>query len=114
MTREFKFRYFCSKDKRFLYANDFSEFEGFFCHFYNQSNPLQQYTGFNDRDGTKIYEGDIINGRDKWDIEAVSDYNSFIYDVIYSELHSGLGGFTRRDIKLIGNIYENPELMEKL
>lgn len=113
-NREFKFRYFDSKDKKFIYSYYFNSFEAFFCHFDNRSNPLQQYTGINDKDGIEIFEGDIIHGRDEWDVQLIDDFQSFIYDVLYSESHSGLGGFTRKDINIIGNIYETPELLENL
>lgn len=63
---------------------------------------LMQYTGLKDKNGKEIYEGDIIEYFDE-QIELV--------EWSKSDFWSGLGTF--RISKVIGNIYENPELLEK-
>lgn len=66
--------------------------------------PLQ-FTGFLDKDEKEIYEGDIIKTN-----------NGLIFQVeipdIYFKLADGCWE-TENDFKIIGNIYENPELLDK-
>ncbi|EAC6652944.1 TPA: hypothetical protein H9238_002933 [Listeria monocytogenes] len=77
---------------------------------------LMQYTGLKDKNGKKIFEGDIVNckffDRMVGDIAgvinfidcvwAVSDFkNKRLYQLIDVD-----------NIEIIGNIHENPELLE--
>jgi uncharacterized phage protein (TIGR01671 family) len=71
--------------------------------------PLMQYTGIKDSEGVEIYEGDIVQWLDR-------DYahNELIeYDV--EKCAFTLGGTyinTKVELSVIGNIYENPELLK--
>jgi hypothetical protein len=71
---------------------------------------LMQFTGLKDKNGKEIYEGDICDTRDE-DLLVCYDYNEFIYMVLFSEDHSGVNGYTQKDLEIIGNIYENPEIL---
>lgn len=76
---------------------------------------LMQYTGLKDENGIDIYEGDIVSDKEfKYIVEFKYEYNSFgasgWVGVPINSLDAKLR-FTH--LNIIGNIYENPELLEK-
>lgn len=74
---------------------------------------LMQYTGLKDKNGVEIYEGDIVRmtrfddsktAEIVWKSGALTvDYSTLILEDL-----TGIG-YT---FEVIGNIYENPELLE--
>lgn len=129
--REIKFRAWDAHEKKMItyFDSNFklsinSETGAIFCAGYmidgeRINYTLMQFTGKNDITGKNIYEGDIVTwrnasgigngtGRVYFDIDAtrykvhINEYEVYdLYDVDYA------------DIKVIGNIYENPELIEE-
>ena len=80
---------------------------------------LMQYTGINDKNGVEIYEGDIVLIRiDKTNILHKTvvkfKHGAFIADIIGDNDYIYLFhfGFNKDDFEVIGNIYENKNLLE--
>lgn len=82
---------------------------------------LMQYTGLKDRNMKEIYEGDIVKFRFKDDREEFPDLIGYIeYQTTFTafRIMSNQGSFKIditeiKFIDVIGNIYENPELLEE-
>ena len=71
-----------------------------------------QYTGLKDKNGKEIYEGDLLYWEDFADDEYWAKYKVIIPDIFYTMEHlSDMN--TEEDTKIIGNIYEHPELIKQ-
>lgn len=86
---------------------------------------LMQYTGLKDKNGKEIYEGDVIQGWDRTDEYGSGfHYQSFVewsdYEGMWVAVDKDLEGYVVEQFplydyqfdKVIGNIYENPELLK--
>ena len=79
---------------------------------------LMQYTGLKDKNGTEIYEGDIVKvkncqyhiGKVIFDEEYVEYEIEVNKDIIFP-ISVCYGDASELDIEVIGNIYDNPELL---
>ena len=78
---------------------------------------IGQYTGLKDKNGKKIFEGDIV--KDQYCIyEVVYDGNGYYVEVnrLLKECGTEEGILydlsDYKDLEVIGNIYDNPELYE--
>ena len=79
---------------------------------------IGQYTGMLDKNGNRIFEGDICNFSNRSDID---NYGVIVYDadetefgIDYGSTYLGLGRhYHSRDIEVIGNIYDNLELLSE-
>ena len=78
-------------------------------------NTVGQYTGVTDKNGTKIFEGDIVRYGDTIHEVVFEQRNGTAYfGLVYSEAETLPFGHYQdlRQIEVIGNIYDNPELLE--
>ena len=88
------------------------------------TNTIGQSTGLTDKNGKKIFEGDIIHleysqvffgGMYFGEYTAEVSYKEgcFITDGINNgdEIETPLSGFNNDEVEIIGNIYDNPELV---
>jgi len=84
---------------------------------------VQQYLGFQDDNGSDVYEGDIVEYR-SWDNEwerigpinkdVVQFNNGNVYPKPYhNDCEDGFYSHGIDQYKIIGNIMENPELLDK-
>lgn len=78
---------------------------------------LMQYTGLKDKNGVEIYEGDVLKKKDSKEIYVLFDSGKFVISVINKKLnyefeYYGLKAHLNIGYIYIGNIYENPELLE--
>lgn len=91
----------CNTRTRKLYQND--------DHFI-----LMQYTGLKDKNGKEIYEGDVVRTHNDMASEQVywnNEYAQFskgrVIDGVFSNIHEDISY-----CEVIGNIYENPDLLK--
>ena len=76
---------------------------------------LMQYTGLYDKNEKEIYEGDIVKLRANHGIGVVKYYDewgAFVIEYIKPRPLAVLGiNYYKENIEILGNIYENPELL---
>lgn len=82
----------------------------------------QEYTGLKDKNGKEIYEGDVLRYQDdcgRWQVGDVRDrdYSEFYIHAKGGDEEGNCDGEFHPDYQdvyeIIGNIYENPELLEE-
>lgn len=87
-------------------------------------NTICQYTGLTDKNGKKIFEGDIVRygefcGEVKFGLHEsnwqINKYNQGFFVTFPKEylLRKELG-YWRNKVSIVGNVYDNPELLEEV
>lgn len=101
--------------------------------YFGQQLKIMQFTGLKDKSGNEIYEGDIVpmkigvqnygqwnvedpnatlNGVFKWNEHQLCWIISYKHPNKYDLLSSSLGWYNSPEFEVIGNIYQNPELLK--
>jgi len=128
--RDIKFRAWSKSDNKYYYrvlvGNTDNTDDQYVCssvydgdkwvHFDEYCGVIEQYTGLKDKNGTEIYEGDVVKVEGDGEIYRVKWIHSgFGLEPRYnSPRYPVLGNVElRKKIEVIGNIHENPELLEE-
>lgn len=129
--REIKFRAWDELNKEMVYPNTTNPKKGFFTTsgVFSSYDTLMQYTGMKDKNGVEIYESDIVKCRiDFWNNRYNFDenHNAIWKDAVSTIIWRGNGFWVEAEsfghegeslwdwykMEVIGNIYENPELIK--
>ena len=133
--REVIFRGKRLHDNKWIYGNFISDCEGnphiieprFFCedghHLQYEDNTdtpvfiipetVGQFTGLTDKNGTKIFEGDILTIENEGVYAAIKYNESNAAFYVEDEDHEDyLGEAWETDVVIIGNIHDNPESLK--
>ena len=108
MQDRFKFRAWDSIAKEYIF-DSYALYE-LFVNDIDNSYQVEQCTGLKDKNGKLIYEGDIVDDGEQY-TKIIFDKSCFCYDDgsgFYDDLD-----FYYTHCKVIGNIHENPELLEE-
>lgn len=125
--REIKFRAWDKTEKEMFMPDTENNNENFFAGFvngvlrcsesqYDEDDDfiLMQYTGLKDKNGKDIYEGDLVNNEDNETAVIIYETGSFLLQYPDSPLDfDSLFDFQDDRLEIIGNIYQNPELLEE-
>ncbi len=116
MNRPIEFRAWDKFYKKWFPEDDMHPIGGFYYIGGMQDDHyiLCQYTGLNDRNGTKIFEGDIVkvnninNSEDIFISEVIFEMGAWKVGSIhiYTFLQMAVS------LEVIGNIFQNPELLD--
>ncbi len=113
--------YDCIGSERYEDGEDYDDKEQFFDSYLDDENYIvMQFTGLKDKNGKEIYEGDIVletteTEKKKYEVVWIKFECSFEFKPInFKTMINYNMGSIYTEIEVIGNIYENPELLDAL
>lgn len=121
MNREFEFRAWLTKYNKMVNIYSWNIWQEYFMcseydsEFYLDETPIMQYTGLKDKNNKEIYEGDILfESFGERYYKVVFENGSFRAEFKgdFEWHHFDLIDVVAQGCEVVGNIYENPELME--
>ncbi len=107
MGRDIRFRAWDKPNSRWYAIDGTDSFEIF----EDERFAISQFTGLEDKNCKPIYEGDIISHQYGKKVGEVI-WETPSYRVVDGENDIWIGHCDDKHIKVIGNIWENPELLE--
>jgi len=109
--RDIKFRAWSALDNKMKECDMEEDIQSYFKH--NDGIELMQYTGLKDKNGKEIYEGDILK---KWYSRDTTGKDIiWFYEPVELEITDSSVGFDitfLSNSEVVGNIYENAELLK--
>ena len=120
MNREFEFRAWLTKYNKMVNIYSWNIWQEYFMcseydsEFYLEETPIMQYTGLKDKNNKEIYEGDIVtlhNG--KYKVIFNTKEARFVLRDDEFEMNIPFTNNNNKRMEIIGNIYENPELIKE-
>lgn len=116
MSREIKFRAWNGSEMEMPNGNLSDYIEGMICRC--GEGRLMQYAKIKDENGVEVYEGDIVmiegSQLSVVNLEPNKSTRHGHGDCSFSIHLRVIGGYGQGDkFKVIGNVYKNPELLEK-
>jgi hypothetical protein len=82
----------------------------------NDRYVVEQFTGLKDKNGREIYEGDVLDigllNQDGNPVLAPVSYEAYLAGYVLDNRGYGIWQRLGGDCEVIGNIYENPELLK--